>query len=125
MTPALQKILKALAKELTVQVTKDVTAQLRESYVADVTAIVKTCIRNDEVLQDSGIGFMTIKALCEKYDVSRQTVSTKCKDFKIERKKAGLNKLVNERQFFDAMQYPTYVPKFLHKVLIEKCKTKN
>lgn len=118
MTPNLNKILKAFAKELTIEVTKQVTEKLRENYVADVTAIVKECLRNDEVLQGSGIGFMTIKALCEKYDVSRQTVSTKCKDFKIERKKAGLNKLVNERQFFDAMQYPTYVPKFLHKVLI-------
>jgi|ERR1035437_1728601 hypothetical protein len=122
MTPALQKILKALAKELTLQVTIDVTAKLRESYMKDVTEIVKSCLRNDEVLQDSGLGYITMKVIAEKYNVSERTVSEKCRLFKIDRKKSGRNKLVNERQFFDAMQYPTYVPKFLHKVLIEKCK---
>lgn len=113
MTPQLHKILKALAKELAVEVTKTVTEQLRESYVQDVTAIVKEQLRNDEVLQDSMLGYLTIEALVKKYEVSRQTVSEKCRLFKIERKKSGRNKLVNERQFLDAMQRPVEKPKFL------------
>ena len=109
----LHKILKALAKELTVEVTNLVTQQLRESYVEDVTGIVKQCLNNDEIYKSSGVGYLTIQAVCEKYKVSRKTVTDKCTLFGIERKKSGKHRLVNEVQFLDALQRPVEKPKFL------------
>lgn len=113
MTPEINKIVKAFAKALTTEVTKTVTEQLRESYVADVTAIVKECLRNDEIIKNSGIGYLTIDSLSKKYNVSRKTVGDKCRIFNIERKKSGRMKLVNEKEFLEAMQRPVEKPKFL------------
>lgn len=43
MSPNLNKILKAFSKKLAAEVTKIVTEKFRESYVADITEIVKSC----------------------------------------------------------------------------------
>ncbi|MGZ4055197.1 MAG: hypothetical protein ACXVPU_07315 [Bacteroidia bacterium] len=113
MTPEINKIVKAFARALTNEVTKTITQQLRESYVADVTAIVKECLNNNEILRDSGMGYLTIDDLCRKYHVSRKTVGDKCRLFNIERKKSGRMKLVNEKEFLNALQRPVEKPKFL------------
>ncbi len=113
MTPNLNKILNALAKELAVDVAKKVTEQLRESYVADVTAIVKECLNSDEIYKSSGVGFLTIEAICLKYKVSRKTVNNKCTQFAVERKQVGRHNLVNELQFVRAHDRPTEKPSFL------------
>ncbi|MES2138266.1 MAG: hypothetical protein V4511_01060 [Bacteroidota bacterium] len=113
MSPNLDKILKAFAKELTVEVTKQVTERLRDSYVADVTAIVKDCLNNDEIYKGSGGGFLTIEAICLKYKVSRKTVNNKCTQFAVERKQVGRHNLVNELQFLKAHDKPAEKPNFL------------
>ena len=114
MSPNLHKILKALAKELTASVTEQVTQKLRETYVVDVTAIVKECFNNDEIYKGSGVGFLTIEAICEKYKVSRKTVSNKCTLFEVERKRVGRHNLLNELEFLKAHDRPVEKPKFLN-----------
>lgn len=113
MSPNLHKILNALTKELTAEVTKQVTEQLRKTYVQDITSIVKSCLADDQLIQDSVIGYKSIEDLTIKYKVSRQTVQSYIKDFGIERKRSCGRKLVNEKQFLDAMQKPREQPKFL------------
>lgn len=113
MTPQIQKILKALAKELTIEVTKKVTERLRESYVEDITGIVKDCLKNDEIYKGTETGFLTIEAICEKYKVSRKTVTNKCTLFEVERRRIGKHNLVNELQFFKAHDNPAEKPQFL------------
>ena len=122
MTPELNKILKALAKELTAEVTKQVTERLRESYVADVTAIVKDCLQKNEFLTDAGSGYLTIEAISKKYEVSRKTVTDKCRQFKegaykIGRKWVHGHNTVNEKQYVEACDYSSrkFKPKFLTK----------
>ena len=109
----LHKILKALAKELTIEVTNQVTEKLRGSYVADITAIVKECLSNDEIYKSSGVGFLTIEAICLKYKVSRKTVNNKCTQFELERKQVGRHNLVNELEFLKAHDKPAEKPSFL------------
>ena len=111
----LSKILKALAKELTIEVTRQVTEKLRESYVADVTAIVKDCFKNNEIYNSSGAGFLTIEAISLKYKISTKTIGNYVKQFGVERKKAGRRKLIHEIQLLEAMQKPMEKPKFLQK----------
>lgn len=113
MSPNLHKILKALAKELTASVTEQVTQKLRETYVVDITAIVKECLNNNEIYKGSGAGFLTIEAICEKYKVSRKTVNNKCTQFAVERKQVGRHNLVNELQFLKAHDRPAEKPNFL------------
>ena len=122
MTPELNKIFKALEKELTAIVTKQVTAQLRESYVEDVKAIVKDCLKNNDFINEAGSGFITIEALSKKYGVSRKTVTDKCKQFKegflkIERKWVNGHHTVNEKQYVEACDYSSRKekPKFISK----------
>jgi hypothetical protein len=115
MSPELNKILKALTKELAVEVTRTVTEQLRESYVSDVTAIVKDCLNSNTIYQNSGTGFLTIDAICLKYKVSRKTVNNKCTLFQVQRKQIGKHKLVNELQFVQAHDRPAEKPNFLKK----------
>lgn len=116
----LNKILKDLATELTVEVTKVVTERLRDSYEEDVTAIVKDWLSKDDAYRDAGVGFMSIEALAKKYETSRRTVNEKCRifkegDFKIERKWVAGKNLVNERQWVEAcgQKAGRAVPKFL------------
>ena len=118
MSPNLHKILKAFAKELTVEVTKHVTEQLRESYVVDITAIVKDCLNNNEIYKGSGAGFLTIEAICLKYKVSRKTVNNKCTQFEVERKQVGRHNLVNEIEFLKAHDKPAEKPIFLKKLKV-------
>lgn len=113
MSPNLNKILKAFSKELAAEVTKMVTEQLRESYVADITAIVKDCLNNNELYKGSEVGFLTIEAICLKYKVSRKTVNNKCTQFAVERKQVGRHNLVNELQFLKAHDRPAEKPNFL------------
>lgn len=114
MTPNLNKILRVLVKELTVQVTYEVTKQVRESYVSDVTAIVKECINNSDIKLASNGGWITIEDCATKYHLSRKTVGFKCKLFGIKRKQLGKHKLLNEEQFLEAHNKPMEKPKFLN-----------
>lgn len=116
----LQKILKALAKELTVEVTKMVTEQLRETYVQDITTIVKDCLNNSQLIQDSLNGYITIEALCKKLGRSRTTITSKCTQFPegsslgISRKLVNGKNLVNEKEYIEASNYSSrkFKPKF-------------
>ena len=114
--------LKLVSKELTAEVTKNVTEQLRESYVDDVTAIVKECLQKSEFLVDAGSGYITIEALCKKYGVSRKTVTDKCRQFKegayqITRKWVNGHNTVNEKQYVEACNISSrkFKPGFLTK----------
>ena len=94
-------------KELTVDVAKQVTEQLRESYVADVTAIVKDYLNKNELYTNSEGGWITRAAAAKKYQMSVKTVGDKLKLFKdgvnkIERKKMGRHTMLNEKQFLKA-----------------------
>lgn len=113
MTPNLHNILKALVKELALEVTKQVTEKLRESYVNDITGIVKECLNKNEFYKGSETGFITIEAVMEKYKTSRKTVWYYCKTFNVTRKKVGTHKLVNELEFFKAFDNPAKKPDFL------------
>lgn len=122
MTHELNKIFKDLTKELSADVTNKVTERLRESYVADVTAIVKDLLQKNDFLEDAGSGFITIEALCKKYGVSRKTVTDKCKQFKegflkIERKWVNGHHTVNEKQYVEACDHSSRKekPKFISK----------
>lgn len=111
----LDDILKQLAEEITTNVTKAVKAEMRETIVSDLTAIVKEEINKDQVYSNSSAGFITVTALSEKYKVSKVTISNKCKIFKVDRIKVGKQKLVNEAQFLTACQEPTSRLSFLKK----------
>lgn len=107
MTPQLHKILVAFAKELETSVTEKVTQRLRESYEVDITAIVNTCLNKNELISNSGGGWLTINDAITKYRISRKTVTEMCRlfkngDFIIERKWVGKHNLLNEKQFLAA-----------------------
>lgn len=113
MTSNLHKILKAFAKELTLEVTKEVTEKLRESYVQDITAIVKDCLKNNEFFKGAETGFMRIEDLSKKYGITRRTISAYCTQFQVSRNKVGKHNLVNELEFFKAFDNPAKLPDFL------------
>lgn len=113
MSPNLHSILKAFAKELISEVTAKVTEQLRETYVNDITTIVKSCLNKVEIYKGTNTGFLPIATLCNKYKVSRKTVNNKCTLFGVGRKRVGRHNLVNEQQFLDAHDRPVEKPKFL------------
>ena len=113
LTNNLNNLLKALVIELTSEITRSVTEQLRKSYVEDITGIVKECLRNDETYRNAGVGFLTANAICEKYKISRTTVSYKCRVFMVERKRVGRHNLINELQFLKTFDKPGEKPKFL------------
>lgn len=122
MSSELDKILKALAKELKSQVTLEVTEALRKDYVADITAIANEIINKNQFNIEAGSGFVTIEAISEKYKVSRKTVTDKCKQFKegnykIERKWVNGHNTINEKQYVEACDYSSrkFKPQFLKK----------
>lgn len=113
MTKNIHKILQELTKALTVEVTKEVTTQLRKSYVNDITAILKDYLNKNEVLGGSNSGWLTLEDIATKYHISVRAVSYKCKQFDIERKQIGRHNLVNETQFLKAHDRPMEKPQFL------------
>ncbi len=114
MSPNLHKILIALAKELTSEVAKKVTDQLRVSLVGDITAIVKECLNNDELYKSSATGvWITIQDCATKYHTSRKTINNKCTLFNVSRKWIGRHNLLNEQEFLNAHDRPMGKPDFL------------
>jgi hypothetical protein len=118
MTPNLHKILKAFAKELTLEVTKEVTQRLRESYVDDVSAIVKEYLKSNEVYSNSGAKWISLANAAKNYGMSIKSVGRKCQLFKtgeyqIERKWIGGHNMLNEAQFLEACTVKMGKPKFL------------
>lgn len=122
MTTQLHKILLAFAKELEASVTEKVTTRLRESYVADITAIVKDCLNKNELYLNSGDGWIAIQDASSKYRIGRKAIGEMCRlfkegTFKIERKWIGRHNMLNEKQFlaaFDQKARKTK-PKFLNR----------
>lgn len=104
-----------IIKDFVDRIVVETKKELRNTYVQDVQQIVKEQLDKNQVYQGAGSGFLTIEAICEKYKVSRQMVSGKCAEFKVERKKVGKKNLVNEAQFLDACQNPSPKPAFLKK----------
>lgn len=107
MTANMQKILLAFAKEIEVTVTEKVTQRLRDSYVQDITAIVKECLNKNDLYSNSSAGWITIKEVAKKYKLSLRTVGDHCTLFKegehkIERKWVGRHNMINEKQFLEA-----------------------
>ena len=110
MTPQLHKSLLAFVKEIEASVTERVTQKLRESYVQDVTAIVKDCLNKHELYSNNGAGWITIKDASVKYKMSVRAVGQHCNlfkggDFKIERKWVGRHNMLNEKQFINAYDH--------------------
>lgn len=115
MSKSISKILYELEKALTVEVTNKVTVLLRETYVNDVTAIIKDYLNKNEVLGVNQTGWLTLNDIAKKYHISVRAVSYKCKQFDVERKQVGRHNLVNEAQFLKAHDRPMEKPKFLQK----------
>jgi len=107
MTANMQKILLAFAKEIEASVTEKVTKRMRESYVQDITEIVKECLNKNELYSNSSAGWITIKDIAKKYKLSIRTVGEHCTmfkdgEYKIERKWVGRHNMINEKQFMEA-----------------------
>lgn len=111
----LDKILKNFGQQIITEAVKIVRKELRQEQTKDIEAIVKDCLKKDQVYQESGSGFLTVKKICEKYGVSKMTVYRKCTEFNVERKQAGKNKLVNEIEFLKACEQPSAYPAFFDK----------
>lgn len=117
----INRILKALAKELTVEVTNQVTEKLRETYVPDITEIVKETLRTDEFKSNSDVeSWITRNQAAEKYDVSTKTIDSHLKlfeagIFKIDRLSMFGQNMINEKQFIESFKHKRNKPKFLIK----------
>lgn len=119
MSQKLDQIMKELGKELSTDITRKVLEKLRDSYVKEITAIVKEVIVKDELLSGSST-WMSIDQLSKKYQTSRRTVNERCRLFKdgkgqIERKWVAGKNLINERQFIQSFDIKRRVelPAFL------------
>jgi hypothetical protein len=100
-----------LAKE----VNRQIIDHLRETYVADITAIVKDCLKRDELYSHSS-EWMTIQDATKRYHISRKSIGEHCRDFKtgphkIERKQIGRHNMINEQQFLAAYDFKKKKPK--------------
>lgn len=118
MNQNLHKILAVLAKELTAEVTKNVTDRLRETYVEDVKAIVKEYINNNGVYSNSASGWITLNQVAKKYEMTIKSIGRKCLLFKtgknqIDRKWVGKHNMLNEAQFLAACDIKMGKPEFL------------
>jgi hypothetical protein len=51
------------------------------------------------------LGFITVEDLMLKYKVSRTAINNKSKKYKIERRRAGKQNLVNEIQFLEFLKH--------------------
>lgn len=107
MYPNLHKVLLTLAKEIETIVTQKVTDRLRASYEADITKIVKECLNHNDLYTNSAGGWITIKNVAKKYNLSIRTVGEHLTLFKtgehmIERKWVGRHNMINEKQFMEA-----------------------
>ncbi len=115
MSQKLNEILKALAKELAKEVNRQVVDQLRKTYVQDITSIVKDCLNRNE-LHSHSAEWVSIKTICQKYQISIRTVGEHCTMFKngqhkIERKWIGRHNMINEKQFIKAFDYKARAPR--------------
>lgn len=120
------QLMKLVGKQLTVEIADKVLEKLRESYVKDITGIVKEVIVKDELLSGSST-WMSIEQMAKKYETSRRTINERCRLFKegvgqIERKWIAGKNRINEKQFIQSYDIKRRVelPAFLIKM-----KTKN
>ena len=123
MRTSIHKIITNLVKELEASITEKVIEKLRDSYVGDVTAIVKDCLNNNELYSSNSGGWITIQDAAKKYKMSTKAVGDKCRIFKegifkIERKRIGRHHLLNEKQFIEAcgQKVGKQTPNFLKKL---------
>ncbi len=122
MSQKLDQIMKELGKELSTDITRKVLEKLRESYVKEITAIVKEVIVKDELLSSSST-WMSIEQMAKKYETSRRTINERCRLFKegvgqIDRKWVAGKNLINEKQFIQSYDIKRRVelPAFLLKL---------
>lgn len=106
----LDKILQEFGKNLLAITIRTAKKEMREEQNHEIESIVKDCLKKNQVYQESGSGFLTVKKLAEKYNVSEKTIARKCKEFNVERKQVGKNKLVNELEFLKACEQPSAIP---------------
>lgn len=99
---------------------------MRETYVQDITAIVKDCLNRNELYSNSA-EWVTIKHISKKYSLSIRTIGQHCSVFKhglhkIERKWIGRHHMINEKQFVAAFDYKARVPRleFLNRLKLKK-----
>ena len=122
MSQKLDQIMKELGKELSADITRKVLEKLRDSYVKEITAIIKEVIFKDELLSNSA-SWMSIEQMANKYETSRRTISERCRLFKeglgqIERKWIAGKNRINEKQFIQSYDIKRRVelPAFLLKM---------
>ena len=122
MSQKLDQIMKELGKELSADITRKVLEKLRDSYVKEITAIIKEVIFKDELLSNSA-SWMSIEQMANKYETSRRTISERCRLFKeglgqIERKWIAGKNRINEKQFIQSydIKRRSEIPAFLLKM---------
>ncbi len=117
----INKALKELTKVLAAEVTRTVTQQLRENYVADIKEIVNETLRNDEFKSNSDVeSWITRNQAAAKYAVSTRTIDNHLKLFeegiyKIDRLEMFGQNMINEKQFIESFKLKRNKPKFLIK----------